>query len=547
MRSFGADQGAEPEAKPKLLLRIRQRRAGSKRPFAALNTFSTGCWPGTDKRRRQAPACLAATLGAGLLCVGHLASFDFRTAPLVTDVRYYVYYAWRVAEGAVPHLDFFDVKTQLAVLFGGGVMAVAESLGADPLLAVRVSFLGLAASAGFLIFLIFRALGQGRSVAGLLGVLAYCSFPVLGLLPAVGVIPKLIMAVMASAGILCTYHRKWVWAGVCGALAFMDWQVGGLVGVAVLVTAARYGERPARAVLRVLAGGAAGLAPFVCYYAVHGGLRVAVGQVLLTALQSGSAKVSGQSLALRLGRVQALAEEFGADIPELFYGSFLGVPIAMLWIWTRRDHDTTRLLLPLGIYHLGIIAFSTVDFALVGDFYILLHSVVFFLGITWLALYESLMVVFPGEKSARWVAIGVLMAAILLCRPSLSRPAMMLRTRTAHQATVLADQREVAALIGDATEGKRVAYLDRLEVAYLLRYENPLPIGFWNPTTWRSFREPGETSSAETAARLIASVDADAFVANRRLPIAELMPEFVAQTFESKNGRYSVTLHTRQP
>ncbi len=53
MRDLVSDQGAEPacplkpwrkgEAKPKLLLRIRQRRAEARDPFAARPTFSTGC------------------------------------------------------------------------------------------------------------------------------------------------------------------------------------------------------------------------------------------------------------------------------------------------------------------------------------------------------------------------------------------------------------------------------------------------------------------------------------------------------------------------
>jgi hypothetical protein len=43
MRDFVSDQGAEPEANLWVLLRIRQRRAGAKDPFAARSTFSTGC------------------------------------------------------------------------------------------------------------------------------------------------------------------------------------------------------------------------------------------------------------------------------------------------------------------------------------------------------------------------------------------------------------------------------------------------------------------------------------------------------------------------
>ena len=53
MRGFGSDRGAEPEAKPELLLRIRQRRAGPKDPCAAQPTFS----PGSRESPRNGERC----------------------------------------------------------------------------------------------------------------------------------------------------------------------------------------------------------------------------------------------------------------------------------------------------------------------------------------------------------------------------------------------------------------------------------------------------------------------------------------------------------
>jgi hypothetical protein len=492
------------------------------------------------------PASKLAVVAAGALCVLHFASFDITTTPLVTDVRYYVYFAWRIAEGAVPHLDFFGNKTQLAAFFGGGVMRLAREFGGDPLVAVRVSFLGLAAAAGFLSFFIFRALGRGRAAAGLLGVLAYCSFPLLGLLPAIGVLPKLLTAVMASAAVLCSYHRRWISAGVCSALAFMDWQVGGLAGLAVLVAAWCDGEGRRAAVLKVLGGGLAGVAPFAIYYAVHGALGQTLHEILAMALHRGSTSLSGQTLWKRLGRIDMLAEGFGSAPPALFYLGVLGIPIGLFRLWVKRQDDATRLLLPLVLFHVGILAFSAVDFALFGDFFILLHSVAFFLGITWLALYERVLLAFPGETARRRAAFAILLLVGVLARPGFLRPEMVVESQTAKPDTLLADQREVAAQIEGATGGKRVAYLYNIEIAYLRGYVNPIPAAYWNSATWGNFREAGETSSAETAARLIASVDPDAFVASPRLRVAERMEGYKARTFASGNGRYSVTLHIRK-
>ncbi len=132
----------------------------------------------------------------------HFASFDIFTRPIVTDVRFFLYYAWRVTEGAVPHLDFFENKPQLATFAGALLYELGEFAGVDPLLAIRFGYLAIAAAGGVLVFWIFRRLGRGSTTAGLLGLLAYCSFGLLGVLPAVGNVPKLLTAVLASAAAL---------------------------------------------------------------------------------------------------------------------------------------------------------------------------------------------------------------------------------------------------------------------------------------------------------------------------------------------------------
>ena len=65
-------------------------------------------------------------LGAVAICAAHFGSFEIFSRPLVTDIRYYVYFSWRVAEGAVPHVDFFGNKTQLAAMLGGLLFPLAE-------------------------------------------------------------------------------------------------------------------------------------------------------------------------------------------------------------------------------------------------------------------------------------------------------------------------------------------------------------------------------------------------------------------------------------
>ena len=169
---------------------------------------------------------------AGLVALAivalHFASFDLWGQPIVTDVRYFLYYAWQVSEGAVPHLDFFENKPQLSVFLGAGLYRLGALTGMDPLIAIRAGQLGLAALAAGLGFVVFRRLGGVAS--GFVGLAATLSFGLLGALPAVGVLPKLAMIVLGTASALLVHDRRWLWAGLAGGLAFFDWQMGGPPG-----------------------------------------------------------------------------------------------------------------------------------------------------------------------------------------------------------------------------------------------------------------------------------------------------------------------------
>jgi hypothetical protein len=126
-------------------------------------------------------------LFAALLTLVHLARFDVAQGPIVTDVRYYVYFAARMADGAVPHRDFFDNKTQLATAAGAALYATATALGVDPLRTMRAGSLALTGLAALLLFAIHRELRRelrnlrdGACIAGLLGMLCYLGFSLLG-------------------------------------------------------------------------------------------------------------------------------------------------------------------------------------------------------------------------------------------------------------------------------------------------------------------------------------------------------------------------------
>jgi hypothetical protein len=486
-----------------------------------------------------------ATAAAVLLCAFHFASFQPGSRPLVTDVRYFVYFAWRVADGAVPHLDYFENKTQLAAFAGALLHALGDRLGIDPLMAIRWGYLTVAALGGLAVFFIFRRLRRKSAVAGGLGLLAYCSFGLLGVLPAVGNIPKLLMAIGASVAALLLYRRRWFWSGVAGALAFMDWQIGGLVGLAALATAALHGSPRRRAVLSVVAGGVTGLLPFLLYYGWHEALANAVRQVVGSTLFRGSVTLAGPGVENRLERIAKVA---GLACPAqswLFYLGLTGMAVAAWWLWRNRRDETHRLLLPLAIYHYGVVGFTLIDFQYYGDFFLLLHSIAFFLAVTWIALLDL------GERAVavprRWiVTLAALVLAFAFARPGLLRPRLELVTPVAHTGATLADQRGVAdrfsARIGDGS----VAFLQNSELLFLMRRSNALPLAYWNVAAWSYYRSDPHEDFTETSARMLRTANADAVVPPDALGYHGLLRNgYVVETLSSDSDRYSVTVAIR--
>jgi hypothetical protein len=481
--------------------------------------------------------------GAVAFSAAHFASFEIFSRPLVTDIRYYTYFSWRVAEGAVPHADFFGNKTQLAALVGGLLFPIGEFFG-DALIGLRVGFLAFAALACVLAFEVHRRLGGNHAVAGFLGLIACCAFPLMGILPAIGPIPKLLMAVFASIMGLCVHRRRWFLAGVVSAFAFMDWQVGAMAGVGACVAALVCGTPRVRAFLAVVAGGVAGFAPFAIYFAWNGALGAFVRQVFGAALSRGTASMSESTVGSRWEHIRELAESVGASVPALFYLGGLGIAVALWWGWKKRGDEAHPMLVALGVYHVGVLAFNLVDFQHYGDFFIVLHSVAFFLALVFCFGYEQLANSFSRGAGPKVVGAVFLLVALALARPGPLRPAEVPSASGITPLFTLDDQRAVARAVGEDLAGKRIFFLQNVEVAYFMRYPNPTQLIYWNQAA-RTFARASEgESQTSTLVRILRDVDPDAFtVSNRR--VQSEMSEYRPRAYRSDGDRYKVTLRVR--
>ena len=456
---------------------------------------------GAAGARRHLPLLLAT-----LLVAIHFLSFDVAALPIVTDARYYLYFAWRVAAGDLPHVDLFDNKNQLATFAGALLFGLGEALGADPLLVVRAGYLALAALGGLLLFTIQRRIGRGSPLAGVLGLLAYTSFGLLGLLPATGNVPKVLMAVFASAMALAVQRGRWFLAGLAAAGAFLDWQIGALAVVAALVSALCFGNPRRRAAASVLLGAFSGLAPFAAYLGLRGGLGAAFEQTVVASFFRGSASLQRDTFGDRFDRLLHLIQLDCPGQSWLVPLGLLGLVLAAVRLRRWTGSDEQRLLVPLCTYHAGVLSFTLLDFQWHGDLFLLLHTVAFFLGLGWIGLLELVRdrVLAGARPPVRAGALGVLVVIAIACaRPGPLRPALSLEIPGLSPELTLAAQREVAAEARTVFEGRTVALLEHSEILFLARQRNALPVIYWNNATWSNYRNPDEARE-ETAARLLA-------------------------------------------
>lgn len=506
----------------------------------------------TDSTGKQGWSLIALVL---VLSAAHFATFFDPERSIVGDLSYFLYFAWRIGEGAIPHLDLFDNKTFLASYAGALLHRLGDGLGVDPLTTIRAGYLGLCALGGPLAFLVFRRLGGREPVAGLLGFFAYLSFGLLGALAAVGNVPKLIMALCAPAMALLVQDRRWLSAGFVGAVAFLDWQVGALVWGAAFAGALVHGAPRLRACLRVTLGGALGVAPLAAWYAMHGALGSAFDQIFVAAWSRGVASLGDASKPWPVFRILEQVTQTCTEHEWLFFVGVLGLAILPCWLWMQRGTDTQRLLLPLSLYHYGVVSFSLIDFQRYGDFFLLLHSMAFFLGLVWLTLYAAAKRWSVGRRQLAVPAV-ILALALVAARPGPLRPEVVLSNpQNAPPGVTLSDQRRVAEEVRERTKTGTLVVIENSELLFLMHQVNPLPVIYWNAAAYSYYGDAPNEGSSEAAMRMLLSVEPDAFVWTRRVPMPRQLREAFAPqlvgTERNMVGRghngYRIQLMTRKP
>jgi hypothetical protein len=201
------------------------------------------------------------------------AQSKFWNMPSVGDQANWDYIAQVITRGGVPYRDVVNIKSPLSAYIGAAAIVIARPFGIRDWLALRITFILLAALTVAFVFLITLDYFGSRRVA-LLAATIMIAFSPLARLNGAGTQPKTPMILFGLVTLWAIIKNRPFTAGVFGMLSALSWQPGLLfVGVAGLAFT-RYltSWRDMKAV-RLIAGAAIPLAVCLSYFWAVGALN----------------------------------------------------------------------------------------------------------------------------------------------------------------------------------------------------------------------------------------------------------------------------------
>jgi hypothetical protein len=201
------------------------------------------------------------------------AQFQFWKQPSLGDRANWDYFAQVISRGGVPYRDVVNIKSPIAAYIGAAAILVAQPVGLRDIIAIRITYLLLAALTVALTFLVTLEYSNNVRLAVLAGT-AMLMFDAFARFNSGGVQPKTAMIVFGLLSLWAILKDRPFAAGVFGMLSALSWQPGLLFAGAAGLAASRYltSWRDRRAV-KVIAGAAVPLAIMLAYFWVTGALK----------------------------------------------------------------------------------------------------------------------------------------------------------------------------------------------------------------------------------------------------------------------------------
>jgi hypothetical protein len=388
---------------------------------------------------------------------------------LSRDESVYAYGGQQVEDGTPFYVSIFDQKTPGAAYLAGLAVAIGNTFGFADIDSIRVVFFVCACLSVVAVYLLALEL-WGSIPAALVAAVTFASFRGFALDALGGPDAKTPGILLAVLAMLCFARRRWLWAGLCGALAFLVWQPL-LVYLAVALAFA--GRR------RLVALGAAvPLAATALYFWITGALSDFVQAAFAFPLEGlyRRPETVGQRIAHIADKLDVY---YHGAVFQFWAGLALLLAVCLVAVWQRRFADPlVRIVLPTFV---AVAGFSALDFQGYPDAYPLLPYAALGLGGA-VAYVVRARVLRPAA-----VAAAALVAAIAWTQFSTGRA--LATTTLAAQRTEAADiQRllnpdDTIYALGDATplvltdrtNASRYIFLSSGVAAWQLR---TLPHGF---------------------------------------------------------------------
>ncbi|HED66311.1 MAG TPA: hypothetical protein ENJ09_12250 [Planctomycetes bacterium] len=197
-----------------------------------------------------------------------------RQGKLFHDDAIFLYGGIEMLRGAPVYEGMFDHKGPLGQMVCALAVGLGNLAGLDPIHAVRLVFLAIAAATSAGVFALGSSLFRSR-VSGFLASAFFVTFWGYGAYAYSGNRPKMLMVLFEVGALLFATRRAWFLAGLASTLAAYTWQPTGIFYLAVLVLAFLGEERSRRgpAVLRVFLGGLLPSLAFALYALATGSGR----------------------------------------------------------------------------------------------------------------------------------------------------------------------------------------------------------------------------------------------------------------------------------
>jgi hypothetical protein len=197
----------------------------------------------------------------------------FWSQPSAGDRANWDYFAQVIARGGVPYRDVVNIKSPLSAYIGAAAIIVTRPFGLRDVLAIRISFILLAALTVAFTFLVALEYFGSRSIA-LLAATIMLSFSAFARLNGGGTQPKTPMVLFGLVTLWALIKDRPFIAGLFGMLSALSWQPGLLfVGAAGLGFSRYLTSWRDLKVVKLIAGAIIPLAVMLMYFWAAGALR----------------------------------------------------------------------------------------------------------------------------------------------------------------------------------------------------------------------------------------------------------------------------------